>query len=394
LQNGQSASVLTGLSNSFGVTNASDAGAYTLRVAGSLTNSNYTVSSANTGSWTVIPAAVTVTALGGSSIYGSAPSNPGLSATGLQNGQSVGVLTGLANSFGVSASSRVGSYVMNVVGALTNANYTLTSTKSSDWTVMPLRGSLVDRSWPLNGAMSVKAPPTNGGNSALDGLNNGSSRVNVGAAGSVGLANAASLSRTDADGPSGAPPPGPNRGTGVGAGFPVTGPAPASTSVPAPTQLEDAFTNSAAATASCADVDNRGDGSSANASSPGAASDPQSLGCGSAPKASGLMDRALSSFNREAIVAAVSREFAEAEGAASGSRATLNVALAGGSVMLSVGFVSWLLRGEALLSALLSSMPLWRGFDPLVIMMRPKRRDEDADRPPTDVDRMFTRGRS
>lgn len=106
------------------------------------------------------------------------------------------------------------------------------------------------------------------------------------------------------------------------------------------------------------------------------------------------MDRALSSFNREAIVAAVSREFAEAEGAASGSRATLNVALAGGSVMLSVGFVSWLLRGEALLSALLSSMPLWRGFDPLVIMMRPKRRDEDADRPPTDVDRMFTRGRS
>ena len=45
--------------------------------------------------------------------------------------------------------------------------------------------------------------------------------------------------------------------------------------------------------------------------------------------------------------------------------------------MLSVGFVSWLLRGEALLSALLSSMPLWRGFDPLVIMMRPKRRDEE-----------------
>jgi hypothetical protein len=109
---------------------------------------------------------------------------------------------------------------------------------------------------------------------------------------------------------------------------------------------------------------------------------------------SGLIDRALLTFNREAISAAIRREFAEAKRSASGPRATLNVALAGASVTLSVGFVSWLLRGEALLSALLSSMPLWRGFDPLVIMMRPKRRDEDADQPPSDVDRMFTGVRS
>ena len=45
----------------------------------------------------------------------------------------------------------------------------------------------------------------------------------------------------------------------------------------------------------------------------------------------------------------------------------------GAGVALTVGFVGWLLRGGALLSAFLSSMPLWRGFDPLVIVQRPSR---------------------
>ena len=41
------------------------------------------------------PAEITVTALGGTSTYGSSPSNPGLSASGLQNGQDASVLAGL-----------------------------------------------------------------------------------------------------------------------------------------------------------------------------------------------------------------------------------------------------------------------------------------------------------
>lgn len=35
---------------------------------------------------------------------------------------------------------------------------------------------------------------------------------------------------------------------------------------------------------------------------------------------------------------------------------------------LSAGFVTWALRGGAILSALMSTMPAWRGFDPMVIL--------------------------
>ncbi|WP_164172251.1 hypothetical protein, partial [Streptococcus pneumoniae] len=69
LQNGQSVAVLTGLSNSFGITNATDAGDHTLSVVGTLTNGNYRVTR-HDGTWTVNPADVVVTANGGSSIYG------------------------------------------------------------------------------------------------------------------------------------------------------------------------------------------------------------------------------------------------------------------------------------------------------------------------------------
>jgi filamentous hemagglutinin family protein len=137
LQNGQTASALTGLSNSFGITSATNAGGYTLSVAGTLTNANYTVTSTIPGAWTVNPAPVTVTALGGSSIYGSSPGNPGLAATGLQNGQTASVLTGLANAFGISNASNVGAYTVNVTGTLTNPNYTVTSLNAGTWTVNP-----------------------------------------------------------------------------------------------------------------------------------------------------------------------------------------------------------------------------------------------------------------
>jgi len=76
---------------------------------------NYAISYAP-GALTVNPAQITVTALGGSSVYGSSPTNPGLSATGLQNGESVGVLTGLANSFGVTATSGIGAGPLHAFG--------------------------------------------------------------------------------------------------------------------------------------------------------------------------------------------------------------------------------------------------------------------------------------
>ena len=177
LQNGESASVLTGLSNSFGISNATNAGSYMLSVMGALTNGNYTLAGTSNGSWTVNPAPVTVTALGGSSTVGSSPGNPGLSATGLQNGQSASVLTGLSNSFGITSTSPIGSYVMSVIGTLTNANYTVVGTNSGTWSVTALRGSISGGTTPTfngpspsNPNLLVAPPSGGGGDSALSGL--------------------------------------------------------------------------------------------------------------------------------------------------------------------------------------------------------------------------------
>jgi hypothetical protein len=42
---------------------------------------------------------------------------------------------------------------------------------------------------------------------------------------------------------------------------------------------------------------------------------------------------------------------------------------------LSVGFVAWLIRGGALLSSLVSSLPAWRVLDPFPVLAR--RNDDD-----------------
>jgi filamentous hemagglutinin family protein len=139
LQNGETVGVLTGLSNSFGITGASGVlgSPYTLSVIGTLTNGNYFVTARNTGTWTVTPAPVTVTAVSGSSVFGSSPANPGLSATGLQNGESVAVLTGLSNSFGITSTSSPGNspYTLLVTGTMTNPNYTVAGRIDGIWTV-------------------------------------------------------------------------------------------------------------------------------------------------------------------------------------------------------------------------------------------------------------------
>ncbi|HYL18881.1 MAG TPA: hypothetical protein VEV20_09370 [Burkholderiales bacterium] len=44
---------------------------------------------------------------------------------------------------------------------------------------------------------------------------------------------------------------------------------------------------------------------------------------------------------------------------------------------MSVGYVMWLLRGGLLLSSLLSSMPAWHVIDPMPVLARGNRRDED-----------------
>ncbi|WP_106639819.1 MBG domain-containing protein [Allosphingosinicella vermicomposti] len=123
-----------GLSNSFNLTQASDAGTYTLTVNGSLIGDNYEVTRQN-GQWVIGKRDITVTALGGSSIYGDVVTNPGLSAVGLVNGQDASVLTGLANSFNLTQASDAGTYTLSVDGVLTNANYNVTDRIGGQWVI-------------------------------------------------------------------------------------------------------------------------------------------------------------------------------------------------------------------------------------------------------------------
>jgi len=52
--------------------------------------------------------------------------------------------------------------------------------------------------------------------------------------------------------------------------------------------------------------------------------------------------------------------------------------ISGSSIALTAGFISWVLRGGALSAALLSTMPMWKGFDPLPLLAA-RRKDDDKD---------------
>ena len=95
----------------------------------------YAFSFVNSGRSTLLPAHITVTATGGTSTYGDAPSDPGFTASGLQNHEDVTVLTGLSNSFGITASTDAGDHTLTVAGTLTNGNYVVDGTTNATWTV-------------------------------------------------------------------------------------------------------------------------------------------------------------------------------------------------------------------------------------------------------------------
>ncbi len=386
LQNGQNVSVLTGLSNSFGITNASNAGSYTLSVAGSLANSNYIIAASNTGTWTVNPAPVSVTANGGSSTLGSSPSNPGLSATGLQNGQNVSALTGLRNSFGVTDSSTAGQYTLNVTGSLTNPNYTVVSTTPGSWVVTPLRGSLIDTPSQWIPGLSVKDPQKAGDTGVLAGLGNSSGSVNTGNGGNGKPAAAAS----------------PAKPTGRAAGteaetlkvdqpqISLNGPV----AVPFTDQSPYMAATSNPPTVAACLGENAGESDGAKSNTwgyaTGLSSNQPAQPCAAAApqKTAGLIDFALSKLNHSALFQALDRELSEVRNSKLSMRADPVKVIAVTGIALTAGFVAWLLRGGALLSALLSSMPLWRGFDPLMVVLQPRRKSAESQRH-SRVDLMF-----
>jgi len=138
LVNGQDVSVLGGLANSFGINSDTNAAHHTLIVTGELTNNNYDVVERRNGTWIVDPKPITVAANGGRSTYGDTNQiDPGLTANGLVNGQDVGVLSGLTNSFGINHGTNAGSHTLRVNGTLTNGNYLVTEARDGTWIVDP-----------------------------------------------------------------------------------------------------------------------------------------------------------------------------------------------------------------------------------------------------------------
>jgi outer membrane lipoprotein-sorting protein len=88
------------------------------------------------------------------------------------------------------------------------------------------------------------------------------------------------------------------------------------------------------------------------------------------------------------------REMSEL-GEGEGRSGALAAQFAGGtSLVLTIGFVNWILRGGSLAAAMLSTMPMWRGLDPLPVLLARRKQDEDKDRDshedePEELDRLF-----
>lgn len=93
-------------------------------------------------------------------------------------------------------------------------------------------------------------------------------------------------------------------------------------------------------------------------------------------------DLELSNINSSALL----EELSEAAG--SFMHLSLPEVVSGSGLALTAGFVGWTLRGGALVSALLSSMPVWKGFDPLTVVVQPNWTDRKR-QPISRAERMF-----
>jgi filamentous hemagglutinin family protein len=350
--------------------------------------SNYAIGYAS-GLMFVQPAPVNVKALGGASTVGSSPANPGLSATGLQNGQSVNVLTGLSNSFGIGNTTTAGNYILSVAGSLTNPNYVLAGTSTGSWVVMPLRGSLGDGGSPTPSGTSPVAPSqlvntTQNGSNSQTLIGDLSVAVNTNAAGKIGSASGPAAPRNSGGAGTFAPsltPAGP-------VNHPASSPdaMPRMASVEAPTSVPrdnptDGSGSSLAATPACPPKP----GTSADSKN-SSRSDREPCEAGIAGHG---LDFSLSKLNRNALSRAIDRELAEVRNSPGPTLVKLAAAT---TAVFAAGFVSWLLSGGFWLGAFFSSMPLWRGLDPLVVIARGKPGGKGV-RSFSDVDIIFANAR-
>lgn len=115
-------------------TTASNVGTYAITQGDLAASSNYVVTYNGANLW-VTPAPLTVTVLGGTSVYGQSPANPGLGYSGLVNGESASAVTGLFNTLNITNTTNVGVYNGGIGGTLTNPNYYVLSTVLGGWSV-------------------------------------------------------------------------------------------------------------------------------------------------------------------------------------------------------------------------------------------------------------------
>ncbi len=82
------------------------------------------------------------------------------------------------------------------------------------------------------------------------------------------------------------------------------------------------------------------------------------------------------------------------QGWLSGDYSAITATAGGAALLLSVGYVGWLLKTGSLAAALLTFLPLFRDFDPLLILIKKqnadKRKDEeDHETEPSSLDLLF-----
>ncbi|MBT2115603.1 filamentous hemagglutinin N-terminal domain-containing protein [Dyella sp. LX-66] len=129
LQNGETIGSVT--ESSTGASATANVGTYAIgagnATGGTFDAGNYTIAYTS-GSLTVAPAALTVTANNASKVYGQTPVLSGFTSSGLQNGETIGSVT--ESSAGASATANVGAYAIGASGATGGSfnagNYTIT----------------------------------------------------------------------------------------------------------------------------------------------------------------------------------------------------------------------------------------------------------------------------
>ena len=145
-KNGQSDALLSGIGVSTAVTPLSNAGAYASTVSGGVLSGsavgNYILSHA-TGTVTVTPAPLTVTAGNGTMVYGDAVPSLGYGVSGWRNGQSDALLSGVIVSTNATALSNVGAYASAATGG------TLSGAAAGNYTIRYVNGAFAVTPAPL-----------------------------------------------------------------------------------------------------------------------------------------------------------------------------------------------------------------------------------------------------